>query len=75
MAATERVLRVRRSDEDDPDAFVLVKVTAQGPNPLDLQLVGTEGASPYLVTSMQFRSLALVSAVFQRCTSYMSIRA
>ncbi|MBE7181157.1 MAG: hypothetical protein INR71_08110 [Terriglobus roseus] len=47
--ASEHVVRVRRVDADD--AFVLLKVTRAGSQPLDVRIVGTEGASPYVATS------------------------
>lgn len=48
--ATERVLRVRRSD-DENNAFALIKVTGNSASHhLDVKLVGTEGVNPYVGT-------------------------
>ncbi|KAG6115421.1 hypothetical protein E4U13_002770 [Claviceps humidiphila] len=43
--APEKVLKIPRTDQDA--AFVLVHVATKGSKPLDLKLVGTEGAAPY----------------------------
>ncbi|KAG5915875.1 hypothetical protein E4U42_007884 [Claviceps africana] len=47
--ATERVLKFPRSDREDQEdsSFVLIHVARRGSRPLDLKLVGTEGAAPY----------------------------
>ncbi|KAG5984125.1 hypothetical protein E4U55_005924 [Claviceps digitariae] len=43
--APERVLKVPRTDQHA--SFVLIHVARRGSKPLDLKLVGTEGAAPY----------------------------
>jgi hypothetical protein len=47
--ASEHVLSIPRSDS--PGARVILHVSATGPGPLDLRLVATEGASPYVGAS------------------------
>lgn len=55
--AEERVLRVRRIDasEDESD-YVLLKVTSNGSGTLDIKIVGTEGASPFVGSSKSLRA-------------------
>ncbi|KAG6017023.1 hypothetical protein E4U43_002468 [Claviceps pusilla] len=45
MSPPDRVLKFSRSDQDS--SFVLIHVARKGSRPLDLKLVGTEGAAPY----------------------------
>lgn len=47
--ATEHILYLARSDNDEE--YVLVNVSSGGPSPLDLKLLATEGESPYIATS------------------------
>lgn len=44
------ILRVPISDSSE-DAYVLINVTSNGPSPLDLKLLATEGTAPYIATS------------------------
>lgn len=50
--ATEHILYLLRSDSDGD--HVLINVSSEGPSPLDLKLLATEGESPYIATS-EFR--------------------
>ena len=50
MAEASRVLRIPQA-LGSQDSFVLVQVTRDGPSPLDLKLVGTEGTCPYVGSS------------------------
>jgi hypothetical protein len=43
---SENILRVPRSDSEGD--FVLVNVSSNGPSPLDLKLLATEGFNPYI---------------------------
>ncbi|KAH0494323.1 hypothetical protein TgHK011_000947 [Trichoderma gracile] len=43
-----RVVKLPR--DDDESAYVLIQVVQKGPKPLDVKLVGTEGAAPYAAT-------------------------
>ncbi|KAL7821442.1 hypothetical protein V8C44DRAFT_314580 [Trichoderma aethiopicum] len=43
-----RVIKLSR--DDDESAYVLIQVVPNGPKPLDVKLVGTEGAAPYATT-------------------------
>lgn len=52
--AAEHILRLPRNDTV---GFVLVNVTSNGPLPLDLQLLATEGESPYIATSKSYAYL------------------
>lgn len=45
----EHIFRVPRSDSEGD--FVLVNVTPNGKSDLDLQLLATEGESPYITKS------------------------
>ena len=47
--AVEHILRIPRSDSEGD--FVLVNVSSNGPGPLDLKLLATEGESPYVAES------------------------
>ena len=49
MASSENILRIRRSDNDSD--FVLLNVSNNGPSPLDLRLLATEGENPYATDS------------------------
>lgn len=42
-----RVLRIQRTD-DGAESYVLIKVEQSGSSPLDLQIVATDGASPFV---------------------------
>ncbi|KAG6125712.1 hypothetical protein E4U12_007056 [Claviceps purpurea] len=53
--APEKVLKIPRTDQDA--AFVLVHVATKGSKPLDLKLVGTEGAAPYTLKHDRVSSL------------------
>ncbi|KAG6045268.1 hypothetical protein E4U39_002553 [Claviceps sp. Clav50 group G5] len=53
--APEKVLKIPRTDQDA--AFVLVHVASKGSKPLDLKLVGTEGAAPYTLKHDRVSSL------------------
>ena len=46
--ASDHVLRIPRSDIQGE--YVIVSVNSNGPALLDLQLIGTEGTTPYLET-------------------------
>ncbi|TFB04860.1 hypothetical protein CCMA1212_002966 [Trichoderma ghanense] len=46
--AASRVIKLPR--DDDESAYVLIQVVQKGPKPLDVKLVGTEGAAPYTTT-------------------------
>ncbi|KAL1311157.1 hypothetical protein AAFC00_001359 [Neodothiora populina] len=46
-----RLLKVRRTDQ--PQDFILVHCQPQGPGPLDLRLVGTDGQQPFVATITQ----------------------
>ena len=46
--ASEHILRIARSDSEGD--YVLVNVTSNGPQPLDVKLAGTEGDNPYITT-------------------------
>ena len=45
----EHILRIPRSDSEGD--YVVLNVTSNGPSPLDLRLVATEGDAPYITTS------------------------
>lgn len=45
-----RVIKLPR--DDDESAYVLIQVVQKGSKPLDVKLVGTEGAAPYATTCM-----------------------
>lgn len=45
----EHILKVLRSDVEE-DEYVLVNVQSDGPKPLDLKLVATDGDAPYIST-------------------------
>ncbi len=47
--ASEHVLQIPRSDSEGN--FVLVNVASNGSSPLDLNLLATEGESPYVTRS------------------------
>lgn len=44
------ILRVPLSDASE-DAYVLINASSNGPSPLDLKLLATEGTAPYIATS------------------------
>jgi hypothetical protein len=46
-----RILRVRRVDGDAGSSFALVSASPDGPRPLDLKLVATEGENAFRATS------------------------
>ena len=48
--ATEHILYLSRSDSSDGE-HVLVNASSEGPSPLDLKLLATEGEFPYIATS------------------------
>lgn len=48
--ASEKLLRIPKSG--DPREFVLVNVIGAGKEDLDLNLVATEGESPYVLSGM-----------------------
>ncbi|KAL8741594.1 MAG: hypothetical protein Q9190_005816 [Brigantiaea leucoxantha] len=50
---SEHVLRVPRSDS--PGDFILLNTGSNGPSPLDLKLLATEGTEPYIKTLKQTR--------------------
>ena len=50
--ATQHILYLPRSDKDKE--YILVNVSSEGPSPLDLKLLATEGEFPYVATS-EFR--------------------
>lgn len=41
------ILSVKRSDAQDGEEVVLLRVENNGPQSLDIGLLGTEGANPY----------------------------
>ena len=47
MASSPRVLKIARSDVDD-HSCILLHVSSDGPAPLDLRLLATEGSNPYV---------------------------
>lgn len=49
MDEYEHVLRITRSD--DSEGFVLLNVSSNGPQPLDLRVLGTEGENPFVLES------------------------
>lgn len=51
-----RVIKLPR--DDDESAYVLIQVVQKGSKPLDVKLVGTEGAAPYATTCMVFLTRA-----------------
>ncbi|KAL9044371.1 MAG: hypothetical protein Q9214_002485 [Letrouitia sp. 1 TL-2023] len=51
--SSEKVLRVPRSDS--PGDFIILHVSSHGPSPLDLKLLATEGAEPYVKILKQSR--------------------
>ena len=51
--ATQHILYLPRSDKDKE--HILVNVSSEGPSPLDLKLLATEGEFPYVATS-EFRT-------------------
>lgn len=53
----ELILRIPRSDQEGE--YVLVNVTSNGPAPLDLRLLATEGLSPYISNSKAFQTSTL----------------
>ena len=44
----ENILRLPRTDSERE--FVLVNVSSNGPSPLDLKLLATEGENPFMTT-------------------------
>ena len=48
-AMSEYTLRIPRSDSEGD--YIILNVTPNGPFPLDLKLVATEGDAPYITTS------------------------
>lgn len=46
----EHILKILRSDAEENE-YVLVNVQSNGPKPLDLKLVATDGDVPYISTS------------------------
>ena len=47
--AEERILRIPRADVSAGP--VLLSVTSNGPQPLDLKLIGTDGVEPFVGSS------------------------
>ena len=47
--ASSQVLRIRLHNQEGE--YVLVEVTSNGPSPLDLRLLATEGEFPYVAAS------------------------
>lgn len=45
--ASEKILRIARSDSEGD--YVLVNVSSNGASPVDLKLLATEGESPYIL--------------------------
>lgn len=52
---SEHILRIPRSDSEGD--YIILNVTSNGPEPLDLKLVATEGDAPYITTSAAITSL------------------
>ncbi|KAI4127321.1 MAG: hypothetical protein LQ347_004652 [Umbilicaria vellea] len=50
---SEHILRIPRSDNTGD--YIILNVTSNGPSPLDLRLVATEGDAPYITTIKQSR--------------------
>ena len=48
-AMAEHIHRIPRSDSEGD--YIILNVTSNGPSPLDLKLVATEGIAPYITTS------------------------
>ncbi|KAA6409529.1 MAG: hypothetical protein FRX48_06140 [Lasallia pustulata] len=50
---SEHIRRIPRSDSEGD--YIILNVTSNGPSPLDLKLVATEGNAPYITTIKQSR--------------------
>jgi len=50
MSSSEHVLRVRRSDVEGEEGYVLINVASNGSLPLDVSIVGTDNEATFLAT-------------------------